>query len=154
MIKILSFCIMILFLFTSPTSFTQLSAEAFDCNARIIIDVKGKKLKTSLRFLFFKNVKKGLVTINGHVYNVENTSNPVYRQVYFNYISLQKTIKFESTKIKKLNGDNVTNEIINEYIPTFYTIPGELMDMEIIPQGKNGLIFSIGNTPLFLCQRS
>ncbi len=128
--------------------------NANTCSASVIVFHNKVQANFTLDFMYNKDAKRGVVSVSGGYLENNKPTGTIRRDVYYSWTANQHAYHLTSTAITKVgNIETTADEIIATMLPDFFVYPDKQISYSILPQGKNGFLFTIGKRPLFFCAR-
>lgn len=123
----------------------------FNCDANFAVIKKDKRLSIIISYNFTGDY--GIATMKGILKENDN-SYSVSRKSYFSIKRTSNLYSLYSKEISISPADNTPEEQLLDMLPQFYIQSQKRLDFSIYPDGDNGLIFTTGYIPSFLCKKT
>uniref|UniRef100_UPI001C70BF5D hypothetical protein n=1 Tax=Citrobacter freundii TaxID=546 RepID=UPI001C70BF5D len=128
--------------------------DAEECTASIVTYNKDYRAHLTIDFLYTLEKKTGVMVLNGEIYNKGNFIGSIRRDVSYIWSENQNVFHFTSIKVHKIiDSPKLSDQILSEILPDFYVYPDKIISYSILPQGKGGFMFTVGERPVFICSR-
>lgn len=149
-----------IFIFAASITVSWFYAQSNDrvntgkCTANMSVYHDDIKANLTLAFMYIKDEKTGIVSVDGNYFINNNYAGSIRREVAYSWIEDKNNIQFTSRRITKLsNTETINDDTLRNILPDFYIAENKNMFYTIVNQGTHGFIMSSGNRAIIFCER-
>lgn len=148
--------LLIAFIFLSVYAYNVYNknkVKYLNCVARMVY-LQGKiDQRLTLSFTFNAVDSSGVVHIEGEQLIDGINSGFINRNIHFTYKNLEDSFILTSTEIRKIKGETISQDEIQQTFPEFYSTENRKVTYIISKQKNDGYLFLIAGTPRFFCEK-
>lgn len=127
-------------------------SDAMDCRGVVKFHKDGQVLSFSLKQKI--NLGRGVVTLSGVLYSGEEPQEYISKTVSFHYVKNGDIYSLTSDNISDSPQITLTVQQQRQWLPLFFSQPGEVLNLEMDRQGLSDWVVSSDAVPLYLCEKS
>lgn len=125
-----------------------------ECSATIVVYYKNVRANLSLNFMYTLAEHQGVVAVSGTYFEDNQLKGKIRRDVSYVWSENEDAHYLRSVSIDKYEEiETLPDALLANILPDFYVRPNESVSYTIFRLNGNGLLFSVGNRPVFYCSR-